>query len=212
MNIQKSIIGEELLSEYNFYIWGIMYELRAADGLDRNKLKLAFELLDEMKIIYEDKNQIDKVVLESLITIPGEMVGVSQWDILEGNEIKAASNKLFEYRKSILEDYKRDEFTIIDKDLLNDFRENSIGENGFLNLLYKYNICDNEKIDNTFLSLEKIIEICKEITIIDIEVGYILMLLYESIVGSELLDNNEILIIASSKLQTYLRQLLEVEE
>ncbi|MDF2804180.1 MAG: hypothetical protein K0S61_4083 [Anaerocolumna sp.] len=212
MNIQKSIVGEELLSQYDFYIWEIMSELRAAEGLDRKKLKLVFELLDQMIRIYNGKNQIDKVVLESFITIPGNMLLISKEDKEQGKEIELASKKLFNYRKSILEKYIESEYTLANKNLIMNLRENSIGKEGFITLIEKDNIFDKQKVDNTFNVIKTIIANYDGINVVDKEVGRIFITIYEHIFTTDLQMNRDVSNNVIQQFQKYLKILVKVEE
>lgn len=209
MNIQKSIVGEELLSQYDFYIWEIMSELRAAEGLDRKKLKLVFELLDQMIRIYNGKNQIDKIVLESFITIPGNMFLISKEDKEQGKEIELASKKLFNYRKSILEKYTESEYTLANKNLIMNLRENSIGKEGFITLIEKDNIFDKQKVDNTFNVIKTIIANYDGINVVDKEVGRIFITIYEHIFTTDLQMNRDISNNVIQQFQKYLKILVK---
>lgn len=209
---KKTIVDEEILNEYNYYIWEVMFELRAAEGLDNVKMENAFEMLEEMSIIYKEENQIDKIVVESFITIPGNMFLISKEDIIQGKEIELASKKLSEYRKDILQNYKKNICTIVDGNLINELRENSIGKEGFLTLVDKYNIYDKQKVKTTFEIVEKMIDVYKEQNFIDAEVGYILISIYEYLCTPNLQKNRKVLDNVSAQFQRYLRKLTEIEE
>lgn len=208
----ETIIDEKSLCYYEYYIWEVMYELRAAEGLDAKKIEEAFKLLNKMAIIYEDRNQIDKIVLESFITIPGNMFLISKEDKEQGKEIELASQKLFEYRKDILEKYKKYDYTIVDKSLISNLKENSIGKEGFLTLVDKNNIFDKQKVNNTFEIIEKMIDIYRELYVIDKEVAQILISIYEYIFVPNVQENSDIDDNVSAQFQRYLRKLVEVQE
>lgn len=208
----ETIIDEKSLYYYEYYIWEVMRELRAAEGLDAKKIEEAFKLLNKMTIIYEDRNQIDKIVLESFITIPGNMFLISKEDKEQGKEIELASQKLFEYRKDILEKYKKYDYTIVDKSLINNLRENSIGKEGFLTLVDKNNIFDKQKVNNTFEIIEKMIDNYRELYVIDKEVAQILISIYEYIFVPNVQENSDIDDNVSAQFQRYLRKLVEVQE
>ncbi|WP_238917990.1 hypothetical protein [Clostridium sp. YIM B02555] len=209
--VKKTIVAEQMLNEYNYYIWEVMFELRAAEGLDNVKMQKAFEILEEMSIIYKEQNQIDKIVVESFITIPGNMFLISKEDIIQGKEIELVSKKLSEYRKNILQNYKKNICTIVDKNLINELRESSIGKEGFLTLVDKCNIYEKQKVKNTFEIVEKMIDVYKGKKFIDTEVGYILISIYEYLCTPNLQNSREILNNVSSQFQTYLRMLVEVD-
>lgn len=208
----ETIIDEKSLYYYEYYIWEVMRELRAAEGLDAKKIEEAFKLLNKMAIIYEDRNQIDKIVLESFITIPGNMYLISKEDKIQGKEIELTSKKLFKYRKDILEKYKKYDYTIVDKSLINNLRENSIGKEGFLTLVDKNNIFDKQKVNNTFEIIEKMIDNYRELYVIDKEVAQILISIHEYIFVPNVQENSDIDDNVSAQFQRYLRKLVEVQE
>ncbi|MFD3156787.1 hypothetical protein ACFIJ5_08005 [Haloimpatiens sp. FM7330] len=155
MNNNGIIADKELLNWYEYYAWEILSELRAAEGLDHEKVKEVFEILEQMIEIYRNENQIDKLVAETFELIPENIIAIGKIDIIEGKEMQIVGNRFSDYRNIILKNKTSLKPTIVDKQIIDEFRKNSIGKKGFLPLIKKNNKLDMEKLKKTIKAMNE---------------------------------------------------------
>lgn len=203
---------QKLLNDYDFYIWQIIYDIRAYEDWNYENADIALKLLDEIEKEYKNETRIEKLLAETFISLPELVIDYGNYNIIEGNEILKFGKKFERYRNIIINSSKKD--LITDKKIYEKIiclETNSIGENGFFKLLSEKNIYDNEKVENTFRILDEMIEIYKEKHFIDAYLVYILMRIYRIIFIENYQDIPEISQNVSFKFQKSLEAILKQE-
>ena len=201
---------QKLLNDYDFYIWQIIYDIRAYEDWSYENADIVLNLLEEIAKEYKEETRIEKSLAETFISLPEFVIDYGEYNIIEGNEIIRFGKEFERYRDIIINSSKKD--LITDKKLYGKIiclEANSIGENGFLKLLSEKNIYDNEKVENTFRILDEMIEIYKEKNFIDAYLVYILMQIYRIIFIENYQDIPEISQNVSFKFQNSLKDILK---
>ncbi|WP_315076414.1 hypothetical protein [uncultured Clostridium sp.] len=212
MKNNEIIADIELLNKYEYYAWEILSELRAAEGLNHEKVKEVFEILEQMIEIYKNENQIEKLVAETFVLIPENIMAIGKIDIIEGQEIQVVANKYLEFRTLILGQKIDSKQTIVNKELIDEFKENSIGKKGFLPLIKKNNKLDMEKLKNTFKALNDMVKIYEDYHIIDKELVEIIISINFYLYEENLQTNGQISNNFVGQFQNYKRKLFEIKE
>lgn len=212
MKNNEIIADIELINKYEYYAWEILSELRAAEGLNHEKVKEVFEILDQMIEIYRNENQIEKLVAETFVLIPENIIAIGKIDIVEGKEIQAVGNRFSDYRSIILKHKTILKPTIVDKQIIDEFRKNSIGEKGFLPLIKKNNKLDMGKVKKTFEALDDMIRVYEDYYVIDKEVLEIIVSMRMCLYLEGVQDNAQISKNVSGQLAIYIDKLIKIKE
>lgn len=203
---------QQLLNEYEFYIWDILSDLRAYEDWNYENADTVLMLLRKISEICINKNKIEKSLAETFISLPELIIECGEHDIIYGDEIMKLGKEFKRYRDMIINSGNKD--FIKDKRLykkISYLESISIGENGFLKLLSEKNIYDNEKVENTFRILDEMIDIYKEEQFIDTYLVYVLMIIYRIIFIENYQDIPEISQNVSKRFSDCLKEILKYE-
>lgn len=203
---------QELLNDYDFYIWQIIYDVRAYEDWNTDNANIALNLLNEIAETYKGEGKIEKTLAETFISLPELVIDYGTYNIIDGNKIIMFGKEFERYRNIIINSGNKD--LIKDKRLyekISCLEANSVGENGFFKLLSEKNIYDNEKVENTFRILDEMIDIYKEEHFIDTYLVYVLMLIYRIIFIENYQDIPEISQNVSKRFSDCLKEILKCE-
>ncbi|GAA0075635.1 hypothetical protein UT300005_00130 [Clostridium sp. CTA-5] len=212
MKNNEIIADIELLNKYEYYAWEIVCELRAADDLDHKKVKEVLGILENMVEVYKGKNQIDKLVAETFESIPETIIDIGKINIVEGKEIQLFGYKYLEFRTLILGKKIYSKQTIVNKELIDEFKENSIGETGIFHLIKQNNKLDMEKVKKIFKALNDMVKIYEDHCIIDKEIVEIIISINFYLYEENLQTNGQISNNFVGQFQNYKRKLFEIKE
>lgn len=212
MKHNEFIVDVELLSKYEYYAWEIVCELRAADDLDYKKIEEVLNILENMVNAYEGKDQIDKLVAETFESIPETIIDIGKVNIVEGKEIQIFGYKYSKFRDLILEENIDSKHTMVNKEIIDEFKENSIGETGIFRLIKKNNKLDMEKVKKIFKSLSDMVKIYEDYYVIDKEIVKIIISINSYLYEENLQTNEELLNNFVVQFEKYKRKLFEIKK